>query len=190
VSKPGDEHPQFDDLDDLASLGDDMALSDLPDLDPFGDLPNLPEATDTAGATATAEVAPASTKVAAEPEANAETKADAEKDAKTEEDNKKLPAWIDWATVGGVTVLFLLLAIFGIFSYVTVIYVTAVAFVGFAFWRGRETNNIYVILLGCALIAIITAVYCLCLELNAYDFKVKAKWRADVTCPTAATRVA
>jgi hypothetical protein len=39
----------------------------------------------------------------------------------------------------------------------------------------RKTNDLYTVILGCALIAILTGIYCLWLEWGRYQFDTKAR---------------
>jgi hypothetical protein len=89
--------------------------------------------------------------------------------------SEQIKANLDWAIAGGIAVFLLLLALVGLFSYWTAIYVVAVGLAVYAMWKMRETNDLYTVILGCALIAILTAVYCMWLELGRYQFDVKAR---------------
>ena len=40
---------------------------------------------------------------------------------------------------------------------------------------GRKTNTVFVVFLGCVLAAVLTAVYCLWMELARYKFDIKAQ---------------
>ncbi len=57
----------------------------------------------------------------------------------------------------------------------TAIYILAVAAIPYALWKTRKTATIYTVFLGCVLAAILTAVYCLWVELGRYDFDIKAQ---------------
>jgi hypothetical protein len=96
----------------------------------------------------------------------------AEKKAKP---SSPLMAYLDWAIAGGVAALLLLLALVGLLNFSTVLYVISVGLVLYAIWKGRQTNDLYAVMLGFSLIAVLTAVYCLWLEVGRYHFDVKAK---------------
>ncbi len=53
-------------------------------------------------------------------------------------------------------------------------------------WLGHKTNTVYVVILGCVLAAVLTAVYCLWTEMERYNFDIKAqeaKQRVTMTAP-------
>ncbi len=90
-------------------------------------------------------------------------------------DRGKMPVYIEWGCAIGLPVIILILAVSGILSYATAIYIIAVGFVPYGIWKGRETNTVYTVILGCALIAVLTAIYCLWMEVGRYEFQVNAK---------------
>jgi hypothetical protein len=117
--------------------------------------------------------------VAAEP-----IKPEVEQTAKEEEEvvqiePKKQPSkqavYIEWGVAVGVPVLLLAIAWFGLLYISTAIYLIAVGFVPFGIWKGRKTSTVYTIVLGCTLIAVMTAVYFMWVEFGRYEFDIKAR---------------
>jgi len=90
-------------------------------------------------------------------------------------ERSKLSLYIEWACAICIPLVLLILAICGVLSYATAIYVIAVGFVPYGIWKGRETNTVYTVVLGCALIAVLTAIYCLWMEVGRYHFQINAK---------------
>lgn len=86
-----------------------------------------------------------------------------------------LKANLDWVIAGGIALVLLLLALVGLFNFSTAFYVVAVGVLAYTLWKMRELNDLYTVILGFALIAILTAVYCLWLEVGRYQFDTKAR---------------
>ena len=84
-----------------------------------------------------------------------------------------MKANLDWVIAGGIALVLLLLALVGLFNFSTAFYVVAVGVLAYALWKMRELNDLYTVILGFALIAILTAVYCLWLEVGRYQFDTK-----------------
>ncbi len=93
-----------------------------------------------------AEGAPAETEMAEEP---AEEKPEEEAPAKVAKPASKLMAYLDWVIAGGIAALLLLLALAGLLNLSTAIYAVSVAIVAYAIWKGRQTNDLYTVMLGC-----------------------------------------
>jgi len=94
---------------------------------------------------------------------------------------------LEWGGVIGIPVILLGLAALQVLSFATVLYVISVGFVPYGVWKGRETNNVYTIILACSLVAVLTAVFCLWLEIARYHADVKAreaKQRVSMSWPT------
>jgi hypothetical protein len=87
----------------------------------------------------------------------------------------QVPQYIEWGGMIGIPVLLLILALMHLIYFATAVYLISIGFVGYGIWKNRETSSIYIVLLGCALIAILTALYCLWIELGRYDFNIRAK---------------
>jgi cation transport ATPase len=100
-----------------------------------------------------------------------------EKEVEEEEEKKpkEIPLYVELAVAGGISAVLLLLAWFQVVLFSTALYLIAVGFVPYGIWKGRETNTVYSVMLGCALVAVLTAIYCLWLEVGRYGFEVKAK---------------
>jgi hypothetical protein len=117
--------------------------------------------------------------VAAEPikpevEQTAKKEEEAVETESTKEPSKQA-VYIEWGVAIGVPVLLLAVAWLGLFYISTAIYLIAVGFVPYGIWKGRETSNVYTIVLGCALIAMMTLAYFMWVELGRYNFDVKAR---------------
>jgi hypothetical protein len=124
-----------------------------------------------------AEDAGAATEKAEEPgaEGPAEEKPEEEPAEKEAKPAGKLMAYLDWVIAGGIAAGLLLLALVGLLNLSTAIYAVSVVVVVSAIWKARQTNDLYTVMLGCALVAILTAIYCLWLEVGRYRFDVKAR---------------
>ncbi len=119
-----------------------------------------------------AEDAAAETAKAEEPAEEKPEEKPAEKETKAA---GKLMAYLDLAIAGGIAAVLLVLALVGLLNFSTAIYAVSVTLVVYAIWKALPTNDLYTAMLGCALIAILTAVYCLWLEVGRYRFNVKAR---------------
>ena len=93
----------------------------------------------------------------------------------TVRESSKTPIYLVWGVVIGIPVLVLLLALTHILYFPTAIYIISVALIPYGIWKGRETTTIYTVVLGCALAAVLTAIYFLWLEEDRYRFDVKAR---------------
>jgi hypothetical protein len=91
---------------------------------------------------------------------------------------------VEWGALGGVAVIAVVLFVLKVIFLPTVVYVIAVAGVAYGIWKGRETNTLYTVFLGCALIALLTAVLCLWIELQRYGYNIKAKSRGPQAAVT------
>ena len=87
----------------------------------------------------------------------------------------KLLLLLPIAVAIGLPVIVLGLALFGFVYFSTAIYIIAMGFIPLALWMGRKTNTVYVVFLACVLAAVLTAVYCLWIEIGRYKFDVKAQ---------------
>jgi hypothetical protein len=96
---------------------------------------------------------------------------------------RKLPLPVEWAVAGGVAVVAVLLVVLNFATVSTGVYMIAATGIGVAVWRERKTCNVYTILLACALVAMLTAIYCLWSELGRYDFNIRAKQRSSLSSP-------
>jgi hypothetical protein len=112
-------------------------------------------------------------------EAAAESAGEGEEEPATEEKPEPKPAkwpfFVEWGAIVGVPVILLGIAFLHLLYFATVIYVVSVALIPYAIWKGRQTNSVYTVILGCALVAVLTAVYCLWLEVGRYQFDIKAR---------------
>lgn len=87
----------------------------------------------------------------------------------------KVPNFVEWGCVIGLPVLLVLLALVNVVYLSTAVYVIAVGFIPYGIWKGRATNTVYTVILGCTLAAVLTAIYCLWLEVGRYQFDIKAR---------------
>jgi hypothetical protein len=187
VAKIDDELPNFDNLDDLMSPGDD----DLAPLEPILDEPGLEELTAETPileepAESTAEGEPAMVE-GEPPELDAETP-----DVSEEKPARKavaLPLQLEWIAVIGIAVAVFALAFMNLVTFGTAMYVSAVVVVIGLMWISRARSTIYTMLLACALVAVMTAVYCLWTELGRYHFNMSGKLRASVSAPGDVCRI-
>ena len=98
----------------------------------------------------------------------------------------KLPVYLPAAASVILPVVVVALAVVHILSLSTAVYFIALGYVFLAVWLGRKTNTVYVVILGCVLAAVLTAVYCFWTELERYNFDIKAqeaKQRVTMTAP-------
>lgn len=165
VAKTENEEPDFDEF-------------DLPD-DLTAELPDLPEDTAFPSDEPVAETVaePGDVEAAQEPEA--EEIEQAQRPTKRDRTLSRLPAWMpesrEALAAVGLSVLVLLLALVGLLHFSTAFYLIAVGAVVYALWQYRDTNSVFTIILGCALIAMLTAIYCLWREWGSYRFDTKAR---------------
>ena len=165
VSQLDDESPKFDDLDDPMAPGDDLAPLE-PDMEFPDELPQEIEDLPVDGQQAPHEKEEAPTGDAEEPPL---------------EQSAALPPYVAWAAALAGAVILLALALLHFIYFGTAIYLISIGLVFYGIWKDRETNTAYTVLLGCALIAVLTAVYCLWIELGRYHFNISAKQQASVS---------
>ncbi len=166
-------------LPDLSDLGDDLGdLDEAPvesfDAEPaIGDLGEL----DAAAAESLAADAEAE-EPASQPEVDevqpAEEKVGPRRAGVQKKLLDRLPADRESVIAVGVSVLLALLWLVGLVYFSSVVYLIAVGVIPYALWKYRDTSSVFTVLLGCALVAIMTAVYCLWREWGSYRFDVKA----------------
>lgn len=168
-----DENPNFDELktpgEETAAeepvLEDEAAPADGADeqLQPV-------EATDAeVEAADEAEVKAEETEEGGEKEAEESEKEEAEKEA------GKLPLVVELAGVIGVPVILLALFWFETIFFSTTIFLIGVGFIPYGIWKGRKSNTVFTVFLGCTLAALITAAYCLWMVMGRYHFDFKAQ---------------
>jgi hypothetical protein len=122
--------------------------------------------------------------VMAEEEAVVEKAEDAEE--KKKKDSDKLNFYLICAGAAAIPVLLIVLAFADMILISTALYVICLGLIGFGLWMERKTNTISIVFLGCALAAILTAVYCIWIELRRYNFDIRAreaKERSAMTQP-------
>jgi len=62
-----------------------------------------------------------------------------------------------------------------ILSIWTALYLIGLCAIPFVIWKARRTSTIFTVFLGCILTALLTANYCLWMELRRYHFDLKAQ---------------
>jgi hypothetical protein len=191
VAKIEDEGPDFDQLD---VVGEEGAEEVTPAEEPASDLlsEELPvdmesvepiEPVETEGEPT--EIEPVAETESLPPE---EPAADVEEQEEVEEPKEpnKRALYLEIAGAVGIPLILLAIAVFHVVYFSTALYLIAVGLVPYGIWKGRETNTAYSAILGCALIAVLTAVYVLWIEIGRYQFDIKAseaKGRAAVSRP-------
>ena len=85
------------------------------------------------------------------------------------------PFYVELAGVIGLPVIVLVLAWSGVWLLSTAVFLIGLGFIPYGLWLGRRTNTIYTIFLGCMLAALLTATYCLWIEMGRYGFEVKPR---------------
>lgn len=202
------ESPDFGELeplgDELEPLGEETEPSPLDEFDaeeliPAGldDLLSSEMIGPEAAEEAALQPAAQSSEVAAEGQATETEKAepsaaheeDVEEKAEEAKKPSKLMSYLDWPVAAGAAAILLILAACQMLNFSTAIYVISVGCVACAIWKFRRTSNVYTVILGLCVIAILTSLYCLWLEVGRYQFDVKAreaKQRVSVSWPTEA----
>jgi hypothetical protein len=134
-----------------------------------------------------AEAQPAASEAPAEEIKEFEPLADKEEIEEEEEKQpSKLPVVLPALAAIGLPVIALALAVLGMVYFSTAIYIILLGYVPLALWLGRKTNTVFVVILGCVVAAVLTACYCLWMELGRYKYDVKAqeaKQRVTMTEP-------
>ena len=169
MSNFDEDNPNFEDLDDLMTPGDDLAPLE-PDMELPDELPVL-EPVEIEDVPVEDEPAPPEQEGASESEA----------DEQPLEKPAGLPSYMGLAGAVAGAVIVLALVFLQFIYFGMAIYAISVGLVLYGIWKERETNTVYTALLGCALIAVLTAVYCLWIELGRYQFDISAKRQASVS---------
>ena len=163
-----DENPNFDELKtpgEEAAAEEPVLEDEAAPADGADEQPQPVEATDAEEAEVKAE----GTKEGGEEEAEESEKEEAKKEA------GKLPLVVELAGVIGVPVVLLALFWFKIIFFSTAIFLIGVGFIPYGLWKGRRSNTVFTVFLGCTLAALLTATYCLWMELGRYQFDLKAQ---------------
>jgi hypothetical protein len=87
----------------------------------------------------------------------------------------KLPLYLEYAGLACIPLILLVLGYFGVVFFSTALYLIALGLIPYGIWKGRETNTVFTVILGCALAAVFTAIFCLWMEFGRYQFDVKAQ---------------
>lgn len=107
-------------------------------------------------------------------EAQAETKEEEVQPAK-EKKPFKLPRYFEPAAIVVIAAILLGIAALHVFGISTAVYLIAIGLIPYAIWKGGNTNNVYTVLLGFTLAAVVTAAFLLWLELERYHLDIKAR---------------
>lgn len=151
------------------------------------------EAAPTGGADSEASFSPdpeaseAAAEVAAEVEFAEEAAEQSEADQRDDEEGEegeqpgeeappsKLPVYLEYAGLACIPLILLALGYTEIVFFSTVLYLIGLGLIPYGIWKGRETNTVFTVILGCALAAVFTAIFCLWMEFGRYRFDVKAQ---------------
>ena len=144
------------------------------DLEPLEDLPALAENADMAAEVK--EVEPAAELHEAEaPQAPEEVK-EAKRPVDLFADEKKTDRipFLVVAGAFGLAVVLLILARAKFWDYSTAVYFAGLVFIPTLLWLGRKTNTVYVVLLACAIAALMTGIISLWKMWGWYEFDIRA----------------
>lgn len=177
MSNFDEDNPNFEDLDDLMTPGDDLAPLE-PDME-------LPDELATVEPVEMEDVPVEDEQALQEQEEASES----EPDEQPLEKPTGLPPYLGLAGVVAGAVIVLALVFLHFIYLGTAIYAICVGLVLYGIWKDREMNTVYTALLGCALIAVLTAVYCLWIELGRYQFDISAKRQANVSSSSRFDRI-
>ena len=179
------ESPKFEDLN---LPGEESAASE-PSAEPFAEAALTGEAASEASfsrepqaSEAAVEVAP---EVAAEVEIAEEAAEQSEADQRDGEEGEqpeeetppnKLPVYLEYAGLACIPLILLVLGYSEVVLFFsTALYLIALGLIPYGIWKGRETNTVFTVILGCALAAVFTAIFCLWMEFGRYQFDLKAQ---------------
>lgn len=181
-----DEVRELDDLSpvtDEASAGaNEGPLSDITDASgkqiPVDDLAALADSAvlATADGVATEEIAEKAPEAAASAEVEEEVSGAAiRKRSSLSETLAANQNYVEWGGLAGAAFVLALLGSFAVIYFATAVYLLAMIGVFYGIWKGRETNTAYSVILGCALAALLTAVFFVWTDLDRYQFDIKAR---------------
>lgn len=125
---------------------------------------------------------PTAEPLAAEPEPREEPV----QKAPLEKEDNTLSRFLPVAAAVGLPVIVLGLVMLQFVLLSTAIYVIAMGYIPLSLWMSRKTNTVYIVFLGCTLVFVLTAIYCLWIEMGRHNFDVKAqeaKQRVSATWP-------
>ncbi len=161
-----DENPNFD---ELKTPGEEAAAEEPVLEDEAAPADGADEQLQPVEAADEAEVKAEKTEEGEEKEAEESEKEEAKKEA------GKLPFVVELAGVIGVPVVLLALFWFEIIFFSTTIFLIGISFIPYGIWKGRKSNTVFTVFLGCTLAALLTAAYCLWMEMGRYHFDFKAQ---------------
>ena len=87
----------------------------------------------------------------------------------------KLPVYLEYAGLACIPLILLVLGYSEVVFFSTALYLIGLGLIPYGIWKGRETNTVFTVILGCALAAVFTAIFCLWMEFGRYQFDVKAQ---------------
>jgi hypothetical protein len=100
---------------------------------------------------------------------------DLDEEEEEEKEPSKLPVLLEIIAVIAVPVALVGLYFYGKIEYWTAGYAVGIAFVPYVLWKGRASSTVFTVFLGCVLVAEMTAIYVLFVELSLYKFDLKAR---------------
>lgn len=112
---------------------------------------------------------------AEEGKAEEEEKTDESEKEEAEKEAGKLPLVLELAGVIGVPVILLALFWFQIIFFSTSLFLIGIGLIPYGLWKGRKSNTVFAVFLGCSVAALLTASYCLWSVLRKSDFDLKAQ---------------
>jgi hypothetical protein len=131
-------------------------------------------------ATATEGAVPADEVVAAEAAELERPVVDEEEEEEVEP--SKLPFYLEIAGLIALPVIIFVMASgdllgvgLNVLSIWTALYVIGLCLIAYILWMSRRSNTVYTVFLGCVLAAMLTASYCLWMELMKYQFDLNAR---------------
>jgi hypothetical protein len=169
VAKTEDDGANLDDLggnlDDLS--GHEGVLFEGAGEGPAADLEDLPTE-EPAAELAEADLAD----LATEPSGPAHAE---EEEEEEEKEPSKLPIALELVAIFGLPVVIIALAMMQFVDAWVGLYVFLMACIPYALWKGRATNTVFTVFLGCILAAELTAIFCLFKEFQRYGYDVSGR---------------
>ena len=171
-------------LDDLGGHLDDLTGKEADLLEgageePADDLEELPADNfskgDVAGEAAPADLAEADLAKVAVAAPTAPAQAAEEEEEEEERETSKLPMVLEIAAIIAVPAAIAGLFVMQTFDAWSCLYVFLLACIPYALWKGRATNTVFTVFLGCILAAELTAIFCLLKEFQHYGYNVSAR---------------
>ncbi|NLF07097.1 MAG: hypothetical protein GX594_03825 [Pirellulaceae bacterium] len=107
-----------------------------------------------------------------------------ESEAEAPEKPRKRSFLIEAVLAIGLPVVFVGLFLVNIIFLSTAVYLLGMCYIPLGLWMGRRSNTVFTVFLACTLAALMTASFCLWIELRRYEFDTKAQdARVSMTLP-------